>query len=218
MSLLNRVATLIRANLNDLVDQAEDPEKLLKQLLLDMQNQYLQLKTQTAIAVAEQHLLEGKRTENCVAEREWMGKAEVALAHNDETLSRAAIERSLTHQTATVNFENQLQQQRMQVNSLRESLTSLEAKMTETRGKIEILVARYRHARIALRTGSAAFEDGGHGAALDRMAAKVSEAEAVGRGYAVVNEPGVQSRLDTLQRNDKIEGLLEDLKRKRQVG
>ena len=64
MALLERVSTLIRANLNDLVDKAEDPEKLIKQVILDMQNQLLQVKTQVAIAIADQHLLERKQKEN----------------------------------------------------------------------------------------------------------------------------------------------------------
>ena len=67
MALLERVSTLIRANLNDLVDKAEDPEKMIKQVILDMQNQLLQVKTQVAISIADQHVLEtqaaGKRRE-----------------------------------------------------------------------------------------------------------------------------------------------------------
>ena len=64
MALLERVATLVRANLNDLIDKAEDPEKLIKQVILDMQNQLLQVKTQVAIAIADQHLLIKKQKEN----------------------------------------------------------------------------------------------------------------------------------------------------------
>ena len=56
MALLERVSTLVRANLNDLIDKAEDPEKMIKQVILDMQNQFLQVKTQVAIAIADQHL------------------------------------------------------------------------------------------------------------------------------------------------------------------
>ena len=64
MALLERVSTLVRANLNDLIDQAEDPERMIKQVILDMQNQLLQVKTQVAIAIADQHLLEKKKQEN----------------------------------------------------------------------------------------------------------------------------------------------------------
>ena len=63
MGLMERVATLLRANVNDLIDRAEDPEKMLKQLLIDMENQLLQVKTQVAIAIADQHLLEKKAVE-----------------------------------------------------------------------------------------------------------------------------------------------------------
>ena len=64
MALMERVATLVRANLNDLIDQAEEPEKMIKQVILDMQNQLLQVKTQVAIAIADQHLLDKKHKEN----------------------------------------------------------------------------------------------------------------------------------------------------------
>ena len=60
MALLERVGTLLRANINDLIEKAEDPEKIAKQLVLDMENQLLQLKTQVAIAIADQHLLQKK--------------------------------------------------------------------------------------------------------------------------------------------------------------
>ena len=64
MALLERVATLVRANLNDLIDKAEDPEKLIKQVILDMENQLLQVKTQVAIAIADQHVLDKKLKDN----------------------------------------------------------------------------------------------------------------------------------------------------------
>ena len=215
MSLLDRVATLIRANLNDLVDKSEDPEKLLKQLLLDMQNQFLQLKTQTAIAIADQHLLDGKRTENINAQDEWRRKAELALAHNDEASARAALERSLTHQGAAEKFAAQREDQSIQVTRLRDALTRLEAKMTEARTRNEILVARHRRARVALQTGRTDLTEFGDGDAFERLRTKVSEAEALGEGYAATNELSPAAKLDGYERNDKVESLLAELKRKR---
>ena len=107
MALLERVATLIKANLNDLIDKAEDPEKLLKQLLLDMQNQFLQVKTQVAIAIADQHLLDKKRHENIQSQQDWIRKAEIAVAKNQEDLARTALERSLIFENAAKNFAEQ---------------------------------------------------------------------------------------------------------------
>ncbi len=76
---LERVSTLLRANLNDLIDRAEDPQKLLRQLVLDMENQLMQVKTQVAIAIADQHLLEKKRKEHMDGAAEWRSKAELAV-------------------------------------------------------------------------------------------------------------------------------------------
>ena len=61
MALLERVSTLVRANLNDLIDKAEEPEKMIKQVIFDMHNQFLQVKTQVVIAIADQHLLDKKK-------------------------------------------------------------------------------------------------------------------------------------------------------------
>ena len=77
MALLERVATLIRANLNDLVERAENPEMMLKQIILDMQNQFIQVKQQMAIALAELRLLEKKRQENLKLEEDWMRKTQI---------------------------------------------------------------------------------------------------------------------------------------------
>ncbi|MFI5105114.1 MAG: PspA/IM30 family protein, partial [Terriglobales bacterium] len=79
MALLERVATLIKANLNDLIDKAEHPEKMIKQIILDMENQLLQVKTQVAIAIADEHLLNKKQKENEEKISEWNRKAELAV-------------------------------------------------------------------------------------------------------------------------------------------
>src|SRR3954465_9139653 len=101
MALLERVATLVRANLNDLVDQAEDPEKMIKQVILDMENQLLQVKTQVAIAIADQHVLERKLKENEDSERQWIRRAELAVDKADDPLARAAVERSMSYKTTS---------------------------------------------------------------------------------------------------------------------
>src|SRR5688572_28922569 len=98
MALLERVATLVRANLNDLIDKAEDPEKMIKQVILDMQNQLLQVKTQVAISIADQHVLEKKLKENEEGDQQWMRRAEMAFDKKDDSLARSAVERSMSHQ------------------------------------------------------------------------------------------------------------------------
>ena len=93
MALLERVSTLVRANLNDLIDKAEEPEKMIKQVILDMQNQLLQVKTQVAIAIADQHLLEKKQKENEDKVAEWMRKAELPVDKKGRSGARVAAAR-----------------------------------------------------------------------------------------------------------------------------
>ena len=108
MALLERVSALVRANLNDLIDKAEEPEKMIKQVILDMQNQLLQVKTQVAIAIADQHLLAKKAPENEEKQAEWMRKAELAVEKKDDALARAALERAMGYKELADNFHQQV--------------------------------------------------------------------------------------------------------------
>jgi phage shock protein A len=212
MALLDRVTTLIKANLNDLVDKAEDPEKLLKQLLLDMQNQFMQVKTQVAIAIADQHLLEKKQRESLDAQQDWLRKAELAVSKNEDALARMALERSLTHEEAAKNFAQQIEDQAHQVQILRDALHRLEQKMTETKAKTEVLIAQHRRARLAVRTGTTNMKEFDHDAAFDRLQMKVSEADSVGHGQLSAGEPNAEQRLAALEKSDQVDRLLADIK------
>src|SRR5882724_2769548 len=114
MALLERVSTLVRANINDLVDKAEDPEKMIKQVILDMQNQLLQVKTQVAISIADQHVLERKLKENQESEQTWLRRADLALDKKDEGLARAAVERAMSYKSMTSSFQEQVEDQKTQ--------------------------------------------------------------------------------------------------------
>src|SRR3569833_792554 len=117
MALLERVATLVRANLNDLLDKAEDPEKMIKQINLDMENQLLQVKTQVAISIAAQHVLEKKQKENEEADQQWMRRSVLAIDMDDDPLSRAAIEHThRSHRTTTSNRQQE-EDQKIQVDT-----------------------------------------------------------------------------------------------------
>src|SRR6202795_5200758 len=126
MALLERVSTLVRANLNDLIDKAEEPEKMIKQVILDMENQLLQVKTQVAISIADQHVLERKLKENEENEKQWMRRAELAVDKADEPLARAAVERSMSYKTTSQNFRQQVDDQKAQVDNLKSALLRLQ--------------------------------------------------------------------------------------------
>jgi len=198
MSLMERVTALIRANLNDLIDRAEEPEKTLKQVILDMENQLIQVKTQVAIAIADEHLLVKKQQETSARQADWMRKAERAVDKGDDTLARAAIERSEICRQAAEGLDGQLSDQRTQTESLRAAYRKLEHKLAEARTKIEYLLAKHRRARAI------------HGA----RAAVVTEGPKL-----TVEDPGetLEEKFAVLERADRIEQLLSELKARRQV-
>src|ERR1700723_735915 len=155
MALLERVGTLLRANVNDLISRAEDPEKLARQLVLDMENQLLQVKTQVAIAIADQHLLQKKKKQHEDAGQEWHRKAELAVSRQQDDLARAALERSLSHQNLANSFGQQLDDQTAEAETLRSAFSKLQQKLAETQSACEMLVAQHRRARVAGKANSA---------------------------------------------------------------
>ena len=215
MALLERVAMLIKANVNDLIGKAENPEKLLRQLLLDMENQFMQVKTQVAIAIADQHLLQKRQKESLEAQQEWLGKAELALAKADEKLARIALERSVTHETAAQNFSEQIEDQSHQVEMLKTALHQLEQKMAETRAKADLLIARHRRAKLSARAGATAMGQMGQESALRRIRDKVTGDEAVGLAeFTSIDDESPEKRLADLERDSKVDQLLSALKQK----
>src|SRR4029077_8372199 len=129
MALMDRVATLVRANLNDLLDKAENPEKMLKQVILDMEHQFMQVKTQVALALADLHLLKKKHIENAEKHAEWMRKAELAVDKKDDELARAALERAMSFQQLADSYHHQIADHEEQAESLKAALKNLEAKL-----------------------------------------------------------------------------------------
>ncbi|HZQ92219.1 MAG TPA: PspA/IM30 family protein [Terriglobales bacterium] len=216
MALLERVSTLVRANLNDLIDKAEDPEKMIKQVILDMQNQLLQVKTQVAIAIADQHLLEKKAKENEERAADWMRRAELAVDKKQDDLARAALQRSMSYQQMQESFREQIADQKAQVEGLKSALSKLEQKLAEARGKSELLIAQHRRSRVATRANQAqqaATED--KGSTFDRMKHKVLKQEAVAQAHAELLGDNIDDKFARLEREQEIDRLLADLKARR---
>jgi phage shock protein A len=217
MALLERVSTLVRANLNDLVDQAEDPEKMIKQVILDMENQLLQVKTQVAISIADQHVLERKLKENEENEKQWMRRAELAVDKADEALARAAVERSMSYKTTSQNFRQQVDDQKAQVDNLKSALLRLQQKLAEAHAKSDVLIAQHRRSRALGKATDAgiAIGDNSKSAAFDRMKNKVRHSEATAQAHADLVADDVDGKFAAMEKAEEIDRLLNEIKSKR---
>src|SRR5678815_1198612 len=122
MGLLDRVSTLIRANINDMISRAEDPEKVIRQLILDMNNQLIQVKTQVAAAIADERLMQKRYEDNQKKADEWQRKAELAIEAGKDDLARDALSRRRTFQETADGFKAQYTEQAAQVEQLKQAL------------------------------------------------------------------------------------------------
>jgi len=217
MALLDRVATLIRANLNELIDRAENPEVMLKQVITDMENQFLQVKTQVAVAIADQHLLEKKQAEQVEKSAEWMRKAGLAVDKKQDDLARVALENAERCRVLADAFQQQVADQKAQVDTLRAALGKLEQKLAEARSKRDVLIAQHRRSRALHKASEARIHmgDDGNAAAFDRMKDKVLREEAVSQAQAELAGDDLDDRFRALERDEKIERMLADLKSQR---
>ena len=221
MALMERVSTLLRANINDLIDRAEDPEKMLRQIVLDMENQLLQLKTQVAMALADGHLLEKRATEQESAAASWHRKAELAVGKGDDNLARAALERALSHENMLGAFRAQVADQTAESEALRSTYTRLQAKLAETQAQCEILIAQHRRAKMVSKAteARAAVESGTpglpHAKAISRMQGRIGKTEAGNHAAkSLLPEGSLEDRFAALEQEDRVEQLLTELKSK----
>ena len=222
MALLERVTTLLRANLNDLIDRAEDPQKMLRQLILDMENQLLQVKTQVAIALADQHLLEKKQTEHEEAADNWKRKAALAVTRQQDDLARAALRQQISHQQMAASFAQQLTDQRTETGTLRTALSRLQQRLQETQSRCELLAIEHRRARASQKlTGNGSGASPNVSGTMNRVRGRIDRAAAAGKAQQALlvaetgtdlSEAELEERFVSLEREDQIEELLRELK------
>ncbi|HEY3313691.1 MAG TPA: PspA/IM30 family protein [Bacillota bacterium] len=217
MNLLERVSTLIRANLNDLIDRAEDPEKMIKQVLLDMQNQLIQVKTQVAIAIADERKLEKRHGENVQAAREWEDKAGLAVDKAQDDLAKGALERRNAHQAIADGFKQQWEEQKQQVQVLKQALSGLEAKITEAEAKKDLLIAQNRRALTGKRVAESRARISGTDplSTFRRMEEKITDIELKAQATQEMHQESLEEKFAKLEKDDLLDRQLAELKVKR---
>src|SRR5579864_5534204 len=161
MNLLERVLTLLHANLNTVVEKADDPEKVLRQLQLDMRNQLVQVKTQVATAIAEGHKLQKRSKERQAEAALWMNKAEQAIQQGNDDAARRALTQHNDILKQSQRYEQQQKEQEQLVLTMRSALRQLEAKLAEVETTIDLLIARKRNALLQQRAFDALNKTGG---------------------------------------------------------
>ena len=216
MNLLERVLTLLGANLNSMIEKADDPEQVLRQLQLDMRNQLVQVKTQVATAIAESHKLQQRSKEKAAEAETWLKKAEQAVQQNNDAAARTALGRYNDILKQAKRFEQLQKEQEQLVITMRGALRQLEAKISEVETTIELLVTRKRNALLQQRVYDSLQKTGGvkEKERASRAQDAVIEAEARARALADLHGRDLTSQLDQISEEQIIERQMRDLKAK----
>ncbi|MCC6177677.1 MAG: PspA/IM30 family protein [Chloroflexi bacterium] len=218
MGLLDRVSTLVRANINDLLDRAEDPEKVIKQLLIDMNNQMIQVKTQVAAAIADEKRLQSRAQDAQQQADDWQRKAELAIDKGDDDLAKQALQRRNTYAQTASGLQEQYQAQSAQVQALKDGLRQLQSKIEEADAKKELLIARSRSAKAQEQMHRTLGSIRGVGALseFDRLEARVEEQEARAMAYTDLSTDTLDQKFAALESESEVDRQLREMKAKRQ--
>ncbi|MEH2208717.1 MAG: PspA/IM30 family protein [Nostoc sp.] len=147
MGLFDRIKRVVSSNLNDLVNKAEDPEKMLEQAILEMQEDLVQLRQGVAQTIAAQKRSEKQYNDAQNEINKWQRNAQLALQKGDENLARQALERKKTYTDTSAALKASLDTQSTQVETLKRNLIQLESKISEAKTKKEMLKARITTAK-----------------------------------------------------------------------
>lgn len=151
MGLFDRLSQLLRSNINDLISRAEDPEKMLNQILVDMRGQLVKAKQQVASAIADEKRLRDQTDNEYRQAEEWERRAMLAVQENHDDLAKQALVRQSEHLQHAQQLETTWQAHRLETEKLKNSLRDLNDKIEEAKRKKNLLVARQRRAQAQKR-------------------------------------------------------------------
>ncbi|WP_013323474.1 PspA/IM30 family protein [Gloeothece verrucosa] len=214
MGLFDRLGRVVRANLNDLVSKAEDPEKVLEQAVIDMQEDLVQLRQAVARSIAEQKRSEQQYNQNQSEANKWEQRAKLALSKGDETLAREALTRKKSFAETAAVLKQQLEQQTSTVDQLKRNLVALESKISEAKTKKNMLQARAKAAKANEQLQSTLSNIGTSSAmsAFERMEQKVLEQEAKSQAVGELAGNGLEEQFRMLEGGSDVDDELALLK------
>lgn len=190
MGILSRLATLIKSNLNDLISRSEDPEKMLEQIVLDMNTQLLEAKKQVAVSIADEKRLRAQADQQKALVADWEKKAMLAVRAGNDELAREALSRKKEHLAIAEQYEQQWAKQKQAVDQLKLALRALNSKIEEAKRKKGLLIARKKRAEAqrAIQETMSGLRSSSAFDSFDRMSEKIERMEAEAEAGAELAE------------------------------
>ncbi len=216
MGFFERIWRVIRANLNSLINGAEDPEKILEQTVMDMQEDLVQLRQAVAGAIASQKRTERQYHQAETTSQEWYQRAQLALQKGDERLAREALARRKSYQEMAITLKTQIEQHGTIVNQMKDNMRSLESKISEAKAKKDMFIARVRSAKASERLNEVIgnMKSGSSLNVFERMEEKVIQLEAQSNAIADLGTSDIEKKFRALETGSDLDVELAELKAK----
>ncbi len=220
MSIFKRIVTVIKSNINDLIDKAEDPKKMLDQLISDMNSQMVEVKQEVASAIADEKRLQREYEKAKKEAEKWGEKAELAVRKGEDNLAMQALQRQESAESEAEGYEKQWMAQRESVDKLKSALTQLNSKLQEAHRKKNLLIARQKRAEATQKINRtmASLSDTSAFDTFARMEEKINQLEAKTEAEAEINESlegsSLESEFKELESSDNLKDRLAALKAK----
>ncbi|MEM7554264.1 MAG: PspA/IM30 family protein [Cyanobacteria bacterium P01_A01_bin.84] len=214
MALFDRLKRVVSANLNDLVSKAEDPEKILEQAILEMQEDLVKLRQGVAQAIAAQKRTQKQYSDASNEVNKWQRNAQLALQKGDENLARQALQRKKSFEDNANSYQATLEQQNGSVETLKRNLIQLESKISEAKTKKEMLKARSRAAKAQeqLQGIVGGMNSSSAMAAFERMEEKVMLQEARAQSATEIAGADLESQFAQLEAGSDVDDELAAMK------
>jgi phage shock protein A len=220
MGILERIRTVLKANINALISKAENPEKMLNQLIIDMNEQLVEAKRQVAMSIADEKKLERQLLENRGLAGEWEGKAMLAVKASKDDLAKEALVRKTEYDGYAAGYQKEYDAQHAAVEQLKDALRQLSGKIDEVSRKKNLLVARAKRAEAQkqIQSTMGSLSNTSSFDTFERMAEKVdqieAEASALGELNKITGDQKLEDKFKELEGPASADAMLEDLKKK----
>ena len=216
MSIFGRMSDILSANINSLIDKAEDPEKMMDQMIREMQDNLREAKIEVAKAIADEKRLQQQLNQNQAQAKNWESKAMLALKKGDESLATEALKQKKSYDQLAGSIQPQWEQQNTLSSKLKDSLRALEAKIDEARRKKDILGARQKRAEAQkkIQDVMTGLNDRSAFATFDRMEQKVMEIEAQADAAVELESVSLDDQFKSLESSADVTDELAALKAK----
>jgi phage shock protein A len=216
MGIFGRMSDIFKANINELIDKAEDPAKMMDQMVREMQENLREAKIQVAKAIADEKKLHHQLKQNEVQAKNWESKAMLALKKGDERLAREALKQKKTYDNLSGSVRGQWEEQNTLSSKLKDNLRALESKIDEARRKKEILIARQKRAEAQKKIHDvmSGLSDNSAFATFERMEQKVMEVEAQADAAVELQMDSLDDQFRALEAGSDVDDELAALKAK----